>query len=787
MQRSDSRAAESTGHGRSSVGRAALRLQGRLLAAFFALALALPFAAIEHPAQAQSPNAIGEIVVEGNQRIDPTTILSYLTVRPGDVFTPDSLDQSLTSLFNTGLFADVVLRREGSRLVVSVTENPIINRIAFEGNRRLDDDTLEAEVELRPRVVYTRTRVQNDVARLLEVYRRSGRFAATVEPKIIQLDQNRVDLVFEIDEGALTGVQRITFVGNSAFSDGRLRTEIQTRESRFWRILTTDDGYDPDRVAFDRELLRRFYLNEGYADFRVVSSVAELTEDRERFFLTYTLDEGDRYTFGDIDIISYLPDLEPEALMGEVTTEPGDWYSAEEVEETIAAITEAVGDLQYAFVEVRPLVTRDREQRLINITYEVNEGPRVFVERIDINGNVRTEDRVIRREFQLVEGDPFNSTRLNESERRIRRLDFFETVEVQSVPGSAPDQTVIEVNVEEKSTGTISFGAGFSSADGPLGLVEFRERNLLGRGQDLRASISISGVTSQADVSFTEPYFLGRDLSAGFDVFRIQRNLEDTSSFDQYQTGFGLRMGYPLAPNLRHNLNYRFEANEILDVQENASLAIREQEGMSYISSIGQSLVYDTTNSALQPTEGLRLNLSTELAGLGGNVFYLSNTASASSYFGFFDDDVVLELTGRAGNITGLGQNTRITDRFFLGGTSFRGFRGSGIGPRDTKTEDALGGNNYAFGRVQASFPVGLPEEWGIRGRGFSDFGTLFGFDTDADTSTIEDDAALRVSAGVGVTWVSPLGPVAVDFAIPFIREDYDEVERFSFSFGTSF
>lgn len=755
------------------------------------VALALTFALVPMSvapvsAQQASPNAIAAIEIEGNQRIDGSTILSYLTVRPGDIFDTGTLDDSLTSLFNTGLFADVALRREGSVLVINVVENPIINQIAFEGNRRLDDDVLGQEVELRARVVYTRTRVQSDVARLLEIYRRSGRFAATVEPKIIELDQNRVDLVFEIDEGPLTGVQRISFVGNQAYGDSRLRTEIQTRESRFWRILTSDDGYDPDRVAFDRELLRRFYLNQGYADFRVASTVAELTEDRERFFLTFTVEEGERYAFGEIDVISFLPDLDSEVLMDDVTSRPGDWYSAEEVERTIEALTSAVGDLQYAFVDVRPLVTRDRENRLINITFEINEGPRVFVERIDINGNIRTEDRVIRREFALVEGDPFNASRLSESERNIRRLDFFQTVEIESIPGSQPDQTVIEVNVEEKSTGSISLGAGFSSADGPLGLVELRERNLLGRGQDLALSLSISGVTQQADVSFTEPYFLGRDLSAGVDAFRINRNLEDVSSFDQFQTGFGLRMGYPIAPNLRQTLGYRLELNEITNLQNNASLAIREQEGTTLTSLVSQNLAYDTTDSILSPTEGLRLSYRTALAGVGGDVAYIQNSVSAQAFHGIFDDNLVFEVGSRVANITGLGESTRVTDRFFLGGQNLRGFRRAGVGPRDIGTDDALGGNTLATGRVQAMFSIGLPDEWGIRGRTFSDVGTLF--DPDSTTQiNIEDDASIRSSVGVGVSWVSPFGPVALDFALPVTREDYDQTESISFSFGTAF
>ncbi|HET8727930.1 MAG TPA: outer membrane protein assembly factor BamA, partial [Alphaproteobacteria bacterium] len=490
-------------------------------------------------------DVIQDIRVEGTQRIEPATVLSYLTVQPGEPFTTAGLDASLESLFATGLFADVVLRRDGQVLVVSVTENPIINRIAFEGNRRLNDDALEAEVQLRPRVVYTRTRVQNDVTRILELYRRSGRFAATVEPKVIQLDQNRVDLVFEIDEGPLTGVRRISFVGNQAFSDARLREQLQTEESRWWRFLTTSDTYDPDRLAFDRELLRRYYLSEGYADFRIVSAVAELTPDREDFFITFTVEEGERYRFGEIDLTATLPNVDVETLRAEITTQPGNWYSSDEVEETIASLTEALANQQYAFVDIQPLITRNREENLINITYEINEGPRVFVERINVTGNVRTVDQVIRREMQLVEGDPFNAAKLRRSETNIRNLGFFESVSVTAAPGSAPDQTVVDVDVAEQATGELSIGAGFSTEDGPLADFGIRERNLLGRGQSLALSFTISGESQELDLSFTEPYFLQKDLSAGFDVFHVTRDNQDESSYDETRTGLGLRMGYP--------------------------------------------------------------------------------------------------------------------------------------------------------------------------------------------------------------------------------------------------
>ncbi|MDC0033477.1 outer membrane protein assembly factor BamA [Alphaproteobacteria bacterium] len=453
---------------------------------------------------------VTEIIVEGSQRIEPETVRSYVSLRKGDPITPKVMDDSLKKLFATGLFADVVVRQQGTAVVVRIVENPIINRIAFEGNKRINDKILKDEVILRPRVVYTRSRVQVDVQRLINVYQRSGRFAATVEPKVIQLPQNRVDLVFEIKEGPLTEIRRINFVGNQRFNDSKLRDLIRTKESIWYRFLTTDDNYDPDRLTFDRELLRRFYLSKGFADFRVVSAVAELAPNREGFFITFTIEEGERYRFGKIDIVASLRDLNAGQLRQHVKVKEGGWYNADFVEDVISKLTDVVGTLGFAFVDIRPQVARDRKERKINLTFRIQEGPRVFLERINIKGNVRTIDAVIRREMPLVEGDAFNTSKVRRARKRIRDLGFFEKVEVTNAPGSAPDKSLINVKVAEKSTGEISFGAGFSSEVGVLGDIGIRERNLLGRGQDLFLKMSLSAKASQIDLKFTEPYFMGR-------------------------------------------------------------------------------------------------------------------------------------------------------------------------------------------------------------------------------------------------------------------------------------
>jgi len=726
---------------------------------------------------------VGNIVVEGTRRIEPDTVLSYLSVKVGDPFDPSLVNRSLKTLFATGLFADVTLRREGDTLVVRVVENPIINRIAFEGNKRIDDDILRQEVQLRPRIVYTRTRVQNDVRRILDIYRRSGRFAASVEPKVIQLEQNRVDLVFEVTEGPVTGIKKVSFIGNDYLSDSELQRVIQTKESRWYRFLSNADTYDPDKLTFDRELLRRAYLEAGFADFRVVSAVAELSDDRSDFFITFTVEEGERYIFGTTDVVSKIRDVEAEPLKDIIELEPGDWYNANEVDRTVENLTDAVGDQGYAFVDVRPVVDRDRDTKTINITFEVQEGPRVYVERIDIRGNVRTLDKVIRREFRLVEGDAFSASKLRRSRQRVSNLGFFSAVDVNNVPGSAPDKTVIQVDVAESSTGELTIGAGVSTADGPLGDIALRERNLLGKGQDLRLSFTLAAKRQNLDFSFTEPYFLDRDIRAGFDAFHTLRDNDDESSFKSRATGTGFRFGYSITDEWTQRLRYSLRRDEVRDVDTDAALSIQQEEGSRVTSSVGQDLRFDRLNSRIDPTEGYYAEMSNDLAGLGGSVKYFK-TVIRGAYYHPFTEEIIGAITGQGGFITGLNDDVSITDRFFLGGDNLRGFKDSGAGPRDKDTDDALGGNNLVAGTAEVVFPLGLPNEFGISGAVFTDAGSLWTVDNNTNT---DDEMSLRWSAGAGIAWKSPFGPVRVDVAKAILKESFDEEEALRFRFGTRF
>jgi len=747
------------------------------------LSLTIPASASELIEIAQNA-IIQNVEVRGAQRVDPGTVRSYMVIKEGDPFDPRRIDRSLKSLFATGLFADISLRREGGTLVVNVVENPVINRIAFEGNDAFGDDTLETEVSLRPRVIYTRTKVQGDVRRILTIYRQSGRFGASVEPKLIQLEQNRIDLVFEINEGEETKVRNVRFVGNKEFDDGRLQEVIQTKETAWWRIFSADDVYDPDRLNLDRELLRRFYLSNGYADFKVNTAIAELTPDKSDFFITFGIDEGERYQFGTIEVDARLKDLEPQDVKDAIEVDEEDWYSAEEIEDTIDRLTEVVGTLGYAFVDVRPRINRDRENRKINVTYVINEGPRVFVEKINIAGNVRTLDKVIRREFRLVEGDAFNASKLRRSRTRIRNLGFFETVDVEQIPGSAPDKTILNATVEEKPTGQITLGAGFSSEIGVLGDIQLQERNLLGKGQNLKLQLQIAAEASQIDIGFTEPYFLGREIAAGFDLFRTARDLQDTSSFDLERTGFRLRSGYRITEDLVQNWRYMFRLSEISNVDDDASTLIQAQEGSETQSQVSHVISYDKRDRSFNTTNGYFMQLETDIAGLGGSVRHLRNTARASTFYPLADQWIV-SLTGKAGLITELGKDILLSERYFIGGTDVRGFETAGLGPRDTATNDALGGEWMYAGSLGLKFPTGLPPDLGVSGRVFTDFGSSGALSP--TNATTADEASLRMGVGVGVTWDSPFGPLGLDFAYPVLKEDFDEEEFVRVNFGARF
>ncbi|MEZ5774419.1 MAG: outer membrane protein assembly factor BamA [Hyphomicrobiaceae bacterium] len=737
---------------------------------------------------------IREIRVVGNRRVEQETVKSYLQIGPGDAYDAYLVDQSLKALFGTGLFADVSIDREGGVLVVTVVENPVVNRVAFEGNSDVDDDTLAAEVQMKGRSVFTKARVQADVQRILDVYQRQGLYAASVEPKLIQLENNRVDVVYEITEGPSTKVVSINFIGNKAFSDSQLRDVISTTENNFFSFLKNTDIYDPDRLNLDRELLRQFYLKNGYADVQVISAVADLDRGGSGFYLTFTVEEGPLYTFGTVQIESNVADVDGNTLVGSVSTSSGDVYDAAALEKSIEEMTLSVAEQGHAFVQVRPRVDRDPINRVINVTYVIEEGPHIYIERINVIGNLRTQDYVIRREIQIGEGDAYNKLLVNRAKKRLQALGFFKSVDMAVEQGSTADRVILTVTVIEDSTGEISFGGGYSTSEGVIFDVTLKERNLLGKGQFVQLKLSGSLERMQVDFSFTEPRFLDQNISAGFDAFHREQNLTQEAGYKSRKTGAGVRLGFPLTDELGLQTRYVFSREEVYDVKDDATLFVKQQEPLSYVSSVGYTLAYDTRNLANNPTRGVYLEIAQDLAGVGGDVNYIRTTAEGRGYYPL-TDKVTLVARVVGGSIEGWnGDDVRINDLFYKGGETVRGFRRGGFGPRDLRTTDALGAQYYYAATAEARFPFPfIPEELGLSGAVFADAGTAFGatdaakaLDASGDLKLV-DDASIRSSVGASLIWNSPVGPLRFDYAWVLTHEDYDELQAFRFGASTAF
>ncbi len=754
--------------------------------------------------------AITGIIVEGNARVEPDTIRAYMQFNAGEQVTDAQIDASVKALFQTGFFSDVRMFRRGSAVVVQVDENPLVNEVKIQGNDELDDKKLKTEIRLKERTIYTRARAQQDVQRLQTLYRRSGYFNAVVTPRLEPLGQNRVNLVYVVNEGSETGIESIQFQGNNAFSDSQLASVITTSESAWWKFFSTTDTYDPDRLNFDKELLRRHYLKNGFADVEIVSADAQLLADGSNFAVSFLINEGPQYTISNVSVNTGNTSIDPRALQDAVVETTGDVYDASKTDKSVEKMTLEAGKAGFAFARARPKIERDPATRQLSITYNLEEGPRVYVERIDIVGNVRTLDEVIRRELNIVEGDAYNRILIDRARRRLTGLDFFEKIDIRQEEGSAPDLAVVVIDVIEKSTGTINFSAGYSTTEQAIGSISVSERNLLGTGNQASLSTSLSFKRQSVNASYTDPYFLDRDISAGVDVFGSRTDIEDESSFTTQQVGGALRLGTRLDDYNsifgKYSLTYR--DIDVGDV-EDASRAIRESEGTDIISKVGLTYVYSDLDHPSRPTSGFRGKVNVEVAGLGGDVEWGMIDASAHYFMPLLFDGVVLKVEGNAGHIEPFpgGDKVPILDRFFKGGDSLRGFARSGIGPRQRNEFDgdfdSLGAETYAIGTVEVTFPLGLPESFGLEGSVFSDFGTAFGAPestddpgcitaaenaaADGDCTVVGKGIAFRAAIGAGVIWASPFGPLRLDVAYPVLKESFDETELVRFSVGTRF
>lgn len=741
---------------------------------------------------AQSGDTIQSVEVKGNHRIEAGTIESYMLLGPGDPFDARRIDQSLKTLYATGLFQNVSISRVGNNLVVDVVENPIIAQVAFEGNHQLVNKDLTGIVSLRANSVYTPQAAEQDRQAILNAYAQKGYYSTTVVPQIIKLPENRVNLIFKIHDGKATFISRIAFVGNKHFSQSTLREAISSRESAWWRFLSTSDSYDPARVGLDQDLLKRFYFRSGYPDFRILNTEAELAPDRSSFYLTFVVDEGARYRVGNVKIVSHLHNLDGKSVKGDLQLASGDWYNGDAITNSVQAITSDVQGRGYAFVQVKPIekkrVTKAGEH-LVDLTFEITEGPRVFLERINITGNTRTEDKVIRREFQVAEGDAFNAEKIKQSRLRLQELQYFKNVDMSTQPGSAPDKIVLTTAVQEQATGSFTIGGGYSTDSGALVNLGLSEKNLIGTGINAGITGVLAQRASQIDLSVTDPYFLDRNLMLGGEIFDTTNNNLSISQYEEQRLGFTVRTGYAFNNYLSQTESYSIVDRNVYNVESTASIYVKNEAGWSLLSQLGQTLTLDHRDSALDPHSGYIIRLGTDVAGLGGNSKYVRFKLDAGYYvpLDYFsgNSDWTLALRAGGGYLYRYGGSYYLIDNFFLGGENMRGFEQGGAGPHDEKTGDSLGGDTIATGTVELHFPLPISKDIGLTGRIFTDVGTLFGTtDTYGD---VYENKSPRVSVGVGFSWNTPFGLINIDLADPIVKYQYDQTQVFRFGFGTNF
>jgi outer membrane protein insertion porin family len=807
------------------------------------IAIALPVASLIGTVTVSSSayaQTVSSIEVQGNQRVETETVRSYFKPGPGGRLDAAAIDDGLKALYQTGLFQDVKVNPVGGKVVVTVVENPVIARVAFEGNKKVKDDQLSVEVQSKVRGTFSRPVVQADVQRIIEIYQHAGRYDVRVDPQVIDEPNNRVDLIFNITENSKTGIAAINFVGNNAFSSYRLKDVIQTKETNFLSFLSSADVYDPDRVEADRDLIRRYYLKNGYADVQVVAALTEYSPDKKGFLITFKIDEGQQYRVASIDVKSTIRGLDTDAMRGFIRLSQGSVYNGEAVEKSVEDMAIEASRRGFAFATVRPEGNRDFQSHTVSIVFNVDDGPRVYIERINIRGNTRTRDYVIRREFDISEGDAYNKALVDRAERRLKNLDYFKTVKITQEPGSSPDRVILNVDLEEKSTGEFSVSGGYSTSDGFLAEASVSERNLLGTGLYAKVGVSWGQYSHGYNLSIVEPYLLGYRVAGGLDLFQKVQNASSYVSYDTKTAGFSTRLGFQLREDLSLQIRYTLSSTEITIPSQyancnndpnspyydptpayiaanpgalagpqgaplycysdgEASLPVKIEMGNGRVitSAPGYSLSYNVLDNNQNPTTGLLATFNQDFAGVGGDVKFIKSTVDAKYYVPLVED-LVGVIHGQAGHVTGWDSSAvRFLDNFQMGPNLVRGFAPSGIGPRDITygtTQDALGGTMYWGASAEVQMPLWfLPKEVGIKVAAYADAGDLWGYKGPtsnpgtAETLTPYDDQKIRSSAGVGLIWQSPFGPLRFDYAVPITKSPNDRVQQFRFGGGTSF
>ncbi len=742
------------------------------------------------PAAAQT-YAFNSVEVVGAQRIETATILNYLGINRGEKISAGALNDGYQRLVGSGLFETVEIMPQGSKLVVKVQEYPTVNVVSVEGNKRLKDEVFTPVLKTVPRYVYSPTTVEQDAQTITEMYRAQGRMAATVTPKIIRRANNRVDVVFEVVEGKTVEVERLSFVGNRAFSDRRLRRVLNTKQAGILRQFIRSDSYIPERIDFDKRALTDFYQSRGYVDFKILNANTQFSRERDAFFVTFTVQEGQQFRIGDITASTDQPDLDAAEFEAVSQLRSGVIYSPTQIDNTIARMERLALKKGLNFIRVEPVISRDPRNLRLNVDFHITRGPRVVVERIDIEGNATTLDRVVRNQFRIAEGDPFNAREIREAAERVRALGFFTKADVNTREGSSPDRVVVDVNLEEGPTGSLSFGGAYSLENG-FGLnLGYTQRNFLGRGQYLKLSFSNTSDTTTFSFDFREPRFLGRDLSLGLSAYYTESE-QASSYFDSREMGVRPSLEFPISENARMGVRAFVDGSEMLNVDSDSSSILSAEAARGNQTGVGAGLTYKFDNrlSGLNPNAGVLFSFSTDIGGLGSDYQYLKTEALARAQTKVLNDQVTLSATFEGGMLHGLGSGgvSRFTDRFHMGPSKLRGFATNGLGPRDltATNQDALGGNYYAVARLEAEFPLGLPDEYGLTGGLFLDAGTLWGLD-DTLSGTIDDSAHLRSSIGASLFWTTPIGPLRLNYAHAIAKESYDETNSFELTISSQF
>ena len=735
-------------------------------------------------------------VIIGNQRVDKDTILAFLPQKPSQKnvkFSKTEIDDAIKKLYESDLFSDAKITQENNQLIVAVKENPLISEVKFSGNKKVEDEALQAEILLKKRGVFTKAKLQSDLKRINELYLKSGRFLTKIDPKIVRKEQNRIEVIFEIFEGQKAKISDIYFVGNLNFSDQDLINEVSTKKSKWWKFLSSADVYDSDRIEFDKEKLRRFYGSQGYADFIAISSIAQIVQSKDKFFITFLLEEGIKYHVGEVNIVNHIAKFDSSILNKEIQIKKGKLYNSELIDKTVDAMIKVMSDKAYAFAHIEPVLKRNKEQKIIDIDFVIDETPAIYLNQIRISGNTRTLDEVIRRELRIRDGDAYNITQINRSKQRLENLGFFEKVEFNTKRIGNTDKVDLDIVVKEKKTGELNLGIGYSTVNRVTANIGIKERNLMGTGQELGINVQHSFSALTTEVNYTKPYFMGRAIDAGIDVFEYDMSKRNTLVYEQKTSGFTLRADYSITEFLKHQIHYSFRDENISNVDSTASLNIQYLQGHFTHSSIGHTLLYDKRNNRANPTDGYYFSISQDYTGLGGYIHNTKYEGSAGYYTPTFNDDFILKFLARGGYVNGNGQDVRSNDSFFLGGNNFRGFQFAGLGPRTITKGNAqggsiIGGKSYYVGTMEFKFPLGLPKELGISGALFNDNGTVKGVDQiNKRGADVADSGSLRSSYGLSVIWSSPLGPIRLDFSRVAKKEQYDLTQNFRFNFGTTF